>query len=499
MQIGIVGLGRMGGNIARRLMREGHECVVFDANLDASLALGREGATSSAALQDLVKRLKAPRTIWLMLPAGDVTEKAIAVLSGLMAADDTIVDGGNTFWKDDIARAANLRERGIHYLDVGTSGGVWGLERGYCLMIGGEKAVVERLDPIFRALAPGAGDIPATPHREGATRAPRQGYLHAGPNGAGHFVKMIHNGIEYGLMQAYAEGFDILRHAGDESLPAEEHRLDLNVADIAEVWRRGSVITSWLLDLTAAALAEEGDLASYSGHVADSGEGRWTIMAAIEEAVPADVLVGRALYALPLAPGAHLRRKDPFGDAQGLRRPSGTESVTRAISGIAAVVVMGVSGAGKSTVGKIVAARLDCPFRDADSFHPQANIEKMSRGEPLTDEDRWPWLRAIAAWIAEHRAADTTCVVTCSALKRAYRDIVTNKQRADVRLVYLKGDFDLIAARLKARKGHFMPPELLNSQFDALEEPAPDEHAITVSIDATPEEIAARVMEKLSG
>ena len=295
MKVGIVGLGRMGGNIARRLMRSGHECVVFDANLEASLALGREGAQSAAALQDLVKRLAAPRVVWLMLPAGAATESALAALGGLLAAGDTIIDGGNTFWKDDIRRAAALRERGIHYLDVGTSGGVWGLERGYCLMIGGAKEVVERLDPIFRALAPGAGDIAPTPHREVRDPRPALGYLHAGPNGAGHFVKMVHNGIEYGLMQAYAEGFDILKHAGDASLPAE-HRLDLNVADIAEVWRRGSVITSWLLDLTAAALAEDGDLASYSGHVADSGEGRWTVMAAVEEAVPADVL-SAALYA----------------------------------------------------------------------------------------------------------------------------------------------------------------------------------------------------------
>ncbi|MEA2877362.1 MAG: 6-phosphogluconate dehydrogenase [Hyphomicrobiales bacterium] len=294
MQIGIVGLGRMGANIARRLMRHGHDCVVFDANLDASLALGREGATSSAALQDLVKRLKPPRVVWLMLPAGEITAKAVEELARLMAAGDTVIDGGNTFWKDDIARAKALQPRGIHYVDVGTSGGVWGLERGYCLMIGGEKDVVERLDPVFHALAPGAGDISATPHREGHDPRPAQGYLHAGPNGAGHFVKMIHNGIEYGLMQAYAEGFDILKHAGDETLPGE-HRLDFNLADIAETWRRGSVITSWLLDLTAAALAEEGDLASYSGHVADSGEGRWTIQAAIEEAVPADVL-SAALY-----------------------------------------------------------------------------------------------------------------------------------------------------------------------------------------------------------
>jgi 6-phosphogluconate dehydrogenase len=295
MQIGIIGLGRMGANIARRLMRRGHQCVVFDANLDASLALGREGATSSAALQDLVKRLNPPRVVWLMVPAGDPTTKAVDELGGLMADGDTIIDGGNSFWKDDIARAKALRPKGIHYLDVGTSGGVWGLERGYCLMIGGEKAVVERLDPIFRALAPGAGDIPTTPHRDERDPRPGQGYIHTGPNGAGHFVKMIHNGIEYGLMQAYAEGFDILRHAGDDALP-REHRFEFNLGDIAETWRRGSVITSWLLDLTAAALAQEGDLASYSGHVADSGEGRWTLMAAIEEAVPADVL-SAALYA----------------------------------------------------------------------------------------------------------------------------------------------------------------------------------------------------------
>jgi 6-phosphogluconate dehydrogenase len=294
MQIGIVGLGRMGGNIARRLMRHGHDCVVFDADLGASLALGREGATSSAALQDLVKRLTPPRVVWLMVPAGEPTAKAVDELGRLMAPGDTIIDGGNTFWKDDVARAAALRPRGIHYLDVGTSGGVWGLERGYCLMIGGEAAQVERLDPIFRALAPGAGEISATPHRAGRDPRPALGYLHAGPNGAGHFVKMIHNGIEYGLMQAYAEGFDILRHAGDDSLPAE-HRLALNLADIAETWRRGSVITSWLLDLTAAALAGDGELAGYSGHVADSGEGRWTVQAAIEEAVPADVL-SAALY-----------------------------------------------------------------------------------------------------------------------------------------------------------------------------------------------------------
>src|SRR5436309_5118441 len=229
-----------------------------------------------------------------MVPAASVDATLDDLLTHL-SPDDIVVDGGNSYFHDDIRRVEMLNPRGIHYLDVGTSGGVWGLERGYCLMIGGDKDVVERLDPIFRALAPGAGEIAATLHREGRDPRPAQGYLHAGPNGAGHFVKMIHNGIEYGLMQAYAEGFDILKHAGDASLPAE-HRLDLNLADIAESWRRGSVITSWLLDLTAAALAGEGDLSSYSGHVADSGEGRWTIQAAIEEAVPADVL-SAALYA----------------------------------------------------------------------------------------------------------------------------------------------------------------------------------------------------------
>jgi 6-phosphogluconate dehydrogenase len=293
MQVGIVGLGRMGANIARRLMRHGHHCVVFDKDPAPGQALADDGAMAAASLAELVGRLQAPRTVWVMLPAGAVTERAITDLAGLLAPDDTIIDGGNTFWKDDVRRAHELGARQLHYLDIGTSGGVWGLERGYCLMIGGETAVVQRLDPVFRALAPGAGTIPATPGREGRDPRPGLGYIHAGPHGAGHFVKMIHNGIEYGLMQAYAEGFDILRHAGDAGL---EHPLALNLADIAEVWRRGSVVTSWLLDLTASALAEDGDLASYSGHVSDSGEGRWTINTAIEEAVPADVL-SAALYA----------------------------------------------------------------------------------------------------------------------------------------------------------------------------------------------------------
>jgi 6-phosphogluconate dehydrogenase len=295
MQIGMVGLGRMGANIVRRLMRHGHASVVYDRDPEPGRVLRGEGATAAASLVEVVGTLPAPRAIWIMLPAGEATEAAITELGGLLAPGDTIIDGGNTFWKDDIRRARELGAKGLHYLDVGTSGGVWGLERGYCLMIGGEKAVVERLDPIFAALAPGKGDIPATPGRKGRDGCAERGYLHAGPNGAGHFVKMIHNGIEYGMMQAMAEGFDILKNAAAPSLP-EELRLSIDVADVAEVWRRGSVITSWLLDLTAAALAEDPDLAGYSGHVADSGEGRWTVQAAIEEAVPAEVLTS-ALYA----------------------------------------------------------------------------------------------------------------------------------------------------------------------------------------------------------
>jgi 6-phosphogluconate dehydrogenase len=289
MQIGVVGLGRMGGNIVHRLMRRGHQCVVYDRNPSAMTALVDGGAAPSNALGDLVGKLAAPRAVWVMLPAGAITESTVAELATLLRADDAIIDGGNSFWKDDIRRAAELQKKGLHYIDVGTSGGVWGLERGYCMMIGGDKNVVDRLDPIFAALAPGPGDIPRTPGRSGHDPRAEQGYIHAGPNGAGHFVKMVHNGIEYGLMQAYAEGFDILKNAASESLP-ESDRFPLNVADIAEVWRRGSVITSWLLDLTAAALAEDAALSDFSGFVQDSGEGRWTIEAAIAEAVPADVL-----------------------------------------------------------------------------------------------------------------------------------------------------------------------------------------------------------------
>ena len=295
MQIGMIGLGRMGANIVRRLMRAGHACVVYDRDPAPAAALAGDGALARASLDELVAALAPPRVVWIMLPAGAVTEQAIDQLSRLLQSGDCIIDGGNSFWKDDIRRARALRQQGLNYLDVGTSGGVWGLERGYCLMIGGDAAVVAGLDPIFAALAPGQGEIAATSGREGRDRRPEQGYLHAGPNGAGHFVKMIHNGIEYGMMQAMAEGFDILQNANSSQLP-EELRLAIDVADVAEVWRRGSVITSWLLDLTATALAADPALAGYSGHVADSGEGRWTVQAAIEEAVPAEVL-SAALYA----------------------------------------------------------------------------------------------------------------------------------------------------------------------------------------------------------
>jgi 6-phosphogluconate dehydrogenase len=294
MQIGVIGLGRMGGNITRRLMENGHETVVYDHDPKAVAALTKDGAGGASDLKKLVALLKAPRAVWVMLPAGKITEDVIAELSNLMAAGDVVLDGGNTFWKDDIRRAKMLRERKIHHVDVGTSGGVWGLGRGYCMMIGGDKAIVDRLDPIFKALAPGLGDVPRTPHRDGRDPRAEQGYIHAGPNGAGHFVKMVHNGIEYGLMQAFAEGFDILKNANSDALP-EEARFDLDLTDIAEVWRRGSVISSWLLDLAASALAEDPKLAGYEGFVEDSGEGRWTIMAAIDEAVPADVL-SAALY-----------------------------------------------------------------------------------------------------------------------------------------------------------------------------------------------------------
>jgi 6-phosphogluconate dehydrogenase len=294
MQLGMVGLGRMGSNMVRRLLRGGHSCVVTDLNPKSVDELAKEGAGGSSSLDDFVAKLQKPRAAWIMVPAGDPTEQTVNALAQRFEPGDTIIDGGNSYFKDDVRRSQKLRDRGVHYLDIGTSGGVWGLERGYCMMIGGPKDVVTRLDPIFKTLAPGIGDIPRTPGREKAGGTSEQGYLYCGPSGAGHFVKMVHNGIEYGLMQAYAEGFDIFRNATSQQLPPEI-RYDLNVADIAEVWRRGSVVSSWLLDLTAMALVENPTLSEYTGYVQDSGEGRWTITAALEEAVPADVL-SAALY-----------------------------------------------------------------------------------------------------------------------------------------------------------------------------------------------------------
>ncbi|MFO0860514.1 MAG: decarboxylating 6-phosphogluconate dehydrogenase [Phycisphaerales bacterium] len=306
MQLGMIGLGRMGANMVRRLIRGGHQCVVFDMSAKAVQDLEKEKATGAASLADFVKKLAKPRAVWLMVPAA-VVDKSIADLLPLLEPGDTIIDGGNSYYIDDIRRAKELDPRKINYLDVGTSGGVWGLERGYCMMIGGPKDAVQRLDPIFKTLAPGAGSIPPTPGREKLAGTAEEGYLHCGPSGAGHFVKMVHNGIEYGIMAAYAEGMGILRsanvgkkdHAVDaETTPLrdpEHYQFDLNLPDIAEVWRRGSVVASWLLDLTASALAKDAQLAKFSGRVSDSGEGRWTIRAAIDEAVPAHVLTA-ALY-----------------------------------------------------------------------------------------------------------------------------------------------------------------------------------------------------------
>jgi len=301
MQVGMIGLGRMGANMVRRLVRGGHACVVHDVSPEAVQTLGREGAVGAASLDDFVARLARPRVVWLMVPAA-VVDATLDDLIGRLAAGDVVVDGGNSYYRDDIGRAKRLGARGLHYLDCGTSGGVWGLERGYCLMIGGEADVVRRLDPLFATLAPGPGTAPPTAGREKRGSTAEHGYLHCGPNGAGHFVKMVHNGIEYGLMASYAEGFNILRHANvgkrrqsadAETTPLrdpEYYRYDLDLADIAEVWRRGSVVASWLLDLTAAALASDPKLERFPGRVSDSGEGRWTLDAAIDEAVPAHVL-----------------------------------------------------------------------------------------------------------------------------------------------------------------------------------------------------------------
>jgi 6-phosphogluconate dehydrogenase len=289
MKLGVIGLGRMGGNISLRLMKHGHECVVYDNSPQAVDGIAEHGAAKSTGLEDMVKQLPTPRIVWVMLPAGKITEETVQHLAGIMTKGDIIIDGGNTMYKDDIRRAAALREKGIVYIDVGTSGGVWGLERGYCMMIGGELAAVKHIDPILSALAPGIGDIPRTPGREGRNPTAEQGYLHCGPAGSGHFVKMVHNGIEYGMMQAYAEGFDVLKNKNSHEL-AEDQRFELNMGDIAEVWRRGSVVSSWLLDLTASALATNESLSNFEGDVSDSGEGRWTIDAAVEEAVPVPVL-----------------------------------------------------------------------------------------------------------------------------------------------------------------------------------------------------------------
>jgi 6-phosphogluconate dehydrogenase len=285
----------MGANMTRRLMRGGHQLVVSDLSPDAVKGLAADGATGSSSLADLVSKLTAPRAAWVMVPSGDPTQKTVETLLSLMQSGDTIIDGGNSYFKDDVRRSEMCSAKGVHYVDVGTSGGVWGLERGYCMMIGGPQEVVQRLDPIFKTLAPGRGDIPRTPGFEKRAGTAENGYIHCGPSGAGHFVKMVHNGIEYGIMQAYAEGFDIFKNATSKDLP-ENIRYDLNLPDIAELWRRGSVISSWLLDLTAMALVENPTLAEYSGFVQDSGEGRWTIQAAIEEAVPAEVLTA-SLYA----------------------------------------------------------------------------------------------------------------------------------------------------------------------------------------------------------
>jgi 6-phosphogluconate dehydrogenase len=306
MQLGMIGLGRMGANMVRRLQKAAHKCVVYDRSADVVRQLASEGATGSTSLDDFVAKLQTPRAIWLMVPAA-VVDATIADLAPKLAKDDIVIDGGNSYYIDDIRRAKELASKGIHYVDVGTSGGVWGFDRGYCQMIGGEPAVVKHLDPIFKSLAPGRGDIPRTPGRERATGTAEEGYLHCGPSGGGHFVKMVHNGIEYGLMAAYAEGLNILKHANAgtlhnevdaETTPLrypEHYQYNFNLADVAEVWRRGSVVASWLLDLTAISLLEQPALERYSGRVSDSGEGRWTILAAIESSAPSPVLTA-ALY-----------------------------------------------------------------------------------------------------------------------------------------------------------------------------------------------------------
>jgi 6-phosphogluconate dehydrogenase len=295
MQLGMVGLGRMGGNMVSRLIRGGHECVVSDLDAKAVAAAAAEGAVAASSLADLARKLARPRSVWIMVPAGKITDKVVADLGDVLEEGDAIIDGGNSNFKDDFRRAKELAEKGIDYLDVGTSGGVWGLERGYCLMIGGPRKAFDRLEPVFATLAPGRGEIERTPGRTGGSTMEEQGYLYCGESGSGHFVKMVHNGIEYGIMQAYAEGFDILAGAASDTLP-EHRRLEIDLPAVAEVWRRGSVIGSWLLDLTAQALVEDPKLGAYSGFVSDSGEGRWTVDTAVEQATPINVLAA-ALFA----------------------------------------------------------------------------------------------------------------------------------------------------------------------------------------------------------
>ncbi len=307
MQLGMIGLGRMGGNIVKRLMQGGHDCVVYDRDPEAVEALASAGATDAKDLADLISKLAKPRAVWVMLPAGPPTEQTIAEIVGYLEPGDIVIDGGNSFYKDDIRRGKALKEKQIAYADIGVSGGVWGLERGYCMMIGAETKTFDHLEPLLKTLAPGLGDIPRTPKLTKANGRAEHGYIHAGPVGSGHFVKMVHNGIEYGLMQAYAEGFDILKNKNSDVLP-EDERFELNLTDISEVWRRGSVVSSWLLDLTAQALASDAELTEFTGKVDDSGEGRWTINAAIEEAVPADVLAA-SLFAR-----FRSREKNTFGE-----------------------------------------------------------------------------------------------------------------------------------------------------------------------------------------
>jgi 6-phosphogluconate dehydrogenase len=337
MQLGMIGLGRMGANMVRRLMKGGHACVAYDRSADAVKGLAGEGAAGASSLDDFVAKLSRPRAVWLMVPAGAV-DATLQDLVPKLEKDDVVIDGGNSYYIDDLRRAKDLSARGVHYVDVGVSGGVWGLERGYCMMIGGEKEVVSRLDPIFKTLAPGRGDVPRTPGRENLGGTAEEGYLHCGPSGGGHFVKMVHNGIEYGLMAAYAEGLNILKHANvgkagrsvdAETTPLREpshYQYDFALPDVAEVWRRGSVVASWLLDLTAIALAKSPDLSNFSGRVSDSGEGRWTLLAAIDEGAPAPVLSSalyerfssrgadefacRLLSAMRFEFGGHLEKKD---------------------------------------------------------------------------------------------------------------------------------------------------------------------------------------------